>query len=1146
MYTVNGIIQLSANDLVNHLACRHLTELNLEVEAGLRVKVNGWDPELELLRDRGLAHEQAYIRHLQEQGCQVTTIEGVAVEDGWLAATVAAMRSGDQFIYQAALRHGRFAGRADILRRVDVPSALGEWSYEVIDTKLARETRGGTVLQLSLYSDLVGALQGKQPEYMYVVAPWTEFEPQQYRVDDYAAYYRLIRMMLESTVDQADLPGVYPDPKGHCDICRWRDQCAARRRADDHLCLVAGISSLQISELVERNVATTSNLAVEPLPIAWKPNRGAASSYARVREQARVQVESRDKTVPVFETLAPEAETGLALLPEPSSGDIFLDLEGDPFVGRSGLEYLFGYFTVDEAGQEEYGALWGFTAAAERRNFESFVDWVMARWEQYPDLHIYHYAPYEPSALKRLMGRYATREDEVDQMLRAGLFVDLYRVVRGGLRAGVESYSIKALEQFYDFNRRVQLNEANSALFAMSRLLEFGDGDAIDDAHQEAVAGYNRDDCASARHLRQWLEDIRGQLVREGAVIERPVPWDGQASEELSERQQMIQALAERIAGDVDPFGPDLDPEGYGRWVVANVLDWHRREEKATWWEYFRLSDLPVEELTDERAALSGLEFIGKVDAVGRTPVHRYRFPVQETNLRGNQGLRAAGGDDLGTLVSIDAENFTVDIKKRRNTADVHPAAVFAHDLVNTKVIQDALLRLGEYVADHGIAGAGPYRAARDLLQRKAPHLGNEPIRGHGDSALDAALRIAGTADFGVLPIQGPPGTGKTYTAARMICELVQKGSRVGITANSHKVIVNLLDEVMLAAGERGVDLRAVRKITDEPDEKPPQGVTLTKDNVQVFQELRGACQVAAGTAWLWARPEAQDAVDVLFVDEAAQMSLANVLAISHAGPNLVLVGDPQQLDQPTQGTHPEGTEVSALGHLLGDQQTITADQGLFLEETWRLHPDICTFTSEVFYEDKLVVRPGLGSQRVISPGPISGTGLRFVPVSHRGNQSSSAEEAEAVVSLVCGLTDGSSRWVDHKGNEHPIKLSDVLIIAPYNAQVFKIQERLPGASVGTVDKFQGQEAPVVIYSMATSTPEEAPHGMEFLYSLNRLNVATSRARCICILAGSPELFSPECHSPRQMQLANAFCRYQELATTVEHHRTADGRPIAR
>jgi len=292
---------------------------------------------------------------------------------------------------------------------------------------------------------------------------------------------------------------------------------------------------------------------------------------------------------------------------------------------------------------------------------------------------------------------------------------------------------------------------------------------------------------------------------------------------------------------------------------------------------------------------------------------------------------------------------------------------------------------------------------------------------------------------------------------------------------------------------------------------------------------------LAAGTSWLWARPEAQDSVDVLFVDEAAQMSLANVLAISHAGPNLVLLGDPQQLDQPTQGTHPDGTEVSALGHLLAGRQTISAEQGLFLEETWRLHPDICAFTSEVFYEGKLGSRHGLEIQRVVSAGPVNGTGLRFLPVSHQGNHNYSDEEADLVASLVRSLVEGASSWVDQQEREKPVTLEDVLIIAPYNAQVFSIQERLPGARVGTVDKFQGQEAPVVIYSMATSAPADAPHGMEFLYSLNRLNVATSRARCVCVLVGSPELFAPECRTPRQMQLANAFCRYRELAEEVSY-----------
>ena len=417
---------------------------------------------------------------------------------------------------------------------------------------------------------------------------------------------------------------------------------------------------------------------------------------------------------------------------------------------------------------------------------------------------------------------------------------------------------------------------------------------------------------------------------------------------------------------------------------------------------------------------------------------------------------------------------------------------------------------------------------------REAPRLNGQPIRQRDETALDAALRIAGQGDFGVLPLQGPPGAGKTFTGARMVCELVSRGARVGITANSHKVIVNLLDAVLSAAAERGLDLRAARKISAYQQAEPHDPrIDLITDNGKVFGALGDHCQVAAGTSWLWARPEAQDTVDVLFVDEAAQMSLANVLAISHAGPSLVLLGDPQQLDQPTQGTHPDGTEVSALGHLLAGRQTIDADQGLFLEETWRLHPDICGFTSEVFYEGKLGSRPGLEGQRVVSAGPVAGNGLRFLPVPHQGNQNSSDEEADQVAKLVRSLADGGSAWVDQQGRERPVTREDVLIIAPYNAQVFKIQERLPGARVGTVDKFQGQEAPVVIYSMATSTPEEAPHGMEFLYSLNRLNVATSRARCVCVLVGSPELFAPQCRTPRQMQLANAFCRYRELATEI-------------
>jgi superfamily I DNA and/or RNA helicase len=271
----------------------------------------------------------------------------------------------------------------------------------------------------------------------------------------------------------------------------------------------------------------------------------------------------------------------------------------------------------------------------------------------------------------------------------------------------------------------------------------------------------------------------------------------------------------------------------------------------------------------------------------------------------------------------------------------------------------------------------------------------------------------------------------------------------------------------------------------------------------------------------------------VLFVDEAAQMSLANVLAVPQAATTVVLLGDPQQLDQPTQGTHPEGTGVSALHHILGEEQTIAADQGLFLSETWRLHPQICAYTSELFYEGRLRSRPGLETHEIRSTGRVTGTGLRYVAVPTEGNQSSSPEEADRVRDLVSEILSSGTSWIDRHGLERPTTLQDILIIAPYNAQVYELHDRIPGAHIGTVDKFQGQQAPIVIYSMTTSSYADAPRGMEFLYSLNRLNVATSRAKCLCILVASPSVFEAQCRTPRQMQLANAFCWYLELATVI-------------
>jgi predicted RecB family nuclease len=1130
MKLIGDEYRFSSRDLSGHMNCRHLTQLELQVAAGVIRRPKPWDPSLEALWERGFRHERDYLDHLAGQGLATVVIDGVDIDEAALASTRAAMAAGTDVIVQAALASNGWVGRADVLRRVEVASALGGWSYEPVDTKLSRSTGSSTILQLCLYSDMLSDMQGVTPEHMHVVTPWTDFEPQTYRVAEYSAYYRRARAGFGGVIAAGQVTATYPDPTVHCDICSWRGKCDGRRRLDDHLSLVANIASLQIAELKANGISTVAALADMPLPMSWRPVRGSRLSFERAREQARVQVESRLAGELRFETLPLEPGFGLSALPAPSASDIYLDFEGDSFVGEHGQEYLLGYHCRQPDGTLDYVALWGLTREEEKLAFETFIDFVMERWTADPDIHIYHYGAYEQGALKRLMGRYATREDELDRILRGRLMVDLLSVVRHSIRAGVESYSIKRLEPLYGFERVTGLPDANVALTRLQTALELGDIADIGMDEREVVQSYNRDDCVSTRHLHIWLESLRAEAVAAGQEIARPEAGDGAPGESVSEWLARITPLIAALTEGVPADAADRTPAQHARWLLANMLDFHRREEKAGWWEYFRLVALDAEELVEERAGLGGgLVFEETVGGTGKCPIHRYVFMPQETDLRPGKKLRAVGGASLGTVEAIDATERTIDIKKNGAAADLHPSAVFMHDYVGSEPMMESLVRLAEHVVQNGIEGEGPHAAARDLLLRALPPGGDgQPLRQDEEEGLSAALRIAVEMEKGVLPVQGPPGAGKTFTGSRMILELVRRGRRVGIVANSHAVIRNLIDAVIEGADEEQVDLMCVQK-TGGSKEPGGHRLRMAGRNADLIAALRSDCHVGGGTAWLWSSPEAFESVDVLFVDEAAQMSLANVLAVSQAARTVVLLGDPRQLDQPMQGSHPEGTDTSALNHILAGAQTIAPERGLFLEETWRLHPSICAFTSEQFYEGKLHSRPGLDRQALVTDGGMA-SGLRYIPVEHVGNHNCSPEEADIVAELVRGIVDGGATSTDARGVVRPVRIQDVLVITPYNAQVFEIQQRLPDVRVGTVDKFQGQEAPVAIYSLATSSPADAPRGMEFLYSLNRLNVATSRARCVSYLVCNPALFEAECRSPRQMQLANAFCRYLELA----------------
>ena len=1159
MQDLDGTTVYSATDLVGFLACEHLTTLD-------RSELLGWvnaeervDEELEVLRERGEEHERRYLAYLRDQGRHVVdgrhprdTLAGLSDRQRLKAdveLTRRYMREGADVIYQAALFDGLWRGYADFLLRTDGPSMLGDYHYEVADTKLARRTKGSALLQMCVYSELVADMQGRMPEQMHVALGGSGHHVDVHRVDDYAAYYRSVKQRFMDALANG-APPIYPlptvpEPVSHCEVCKWQPLCAGLRRDADHLSFVASMRSDQARRLSEAGIPTLTALATLPQPLPRIDRLGDAA-MAALHQQARLQVESRDVSIPRYEFLSLEPNRGLTWLPAPSPGDLFFDMEGDPFAEEDGLEYLFGVWDPSQPGEDGapgFHTWWAHSRAEEKVAFEAFIDFLMARWRADPEMHVYHYAAYERGRMGMLSTRHATREAEVNRILRGELFVDLYKVVRQGLRIGLESYSIKKLEALYALNRTAELREAGSSVVAYERYIKSVSAGHPDQAILDGIALYNRDDCRSNSELRDWLEERRRELaeMRGEAELPRRTPEED-VERPASERDRRIELLAARLLVDLpaDAERRAGDPDLRARWLLAHLLEWHRREEKVEWWAFFDRCSRSDEELASaDEEAIGQITWLHEVERPKKSVVHRYAFdPEQAYRLKvGDSPVDPATRATAGEIVGLDALVGTLDLKSAFAAERPHPRSLIPPGPLTADPQKAALERLGAWVADHSLRADGPWKAARDFLLGLPPRAGQPPgapLLASGMAPQQLVLQLAET----VLPVQGPPGSGKTYTGAEMILSLVRAGRKVGIVAFTHRALTNLLDEVLDHAADHGMTISAIRKVDRDELLQATWRYDHTTSNETVADALIGGVQIAAGTAWMWSRSDFHGLVDTLFVDEAGQMSLANVVAVSGAARNLVLLGDPQQLSQVRKGAHPEGVDRSALEHVLGDEPVIDERCGLFLAETHRLHHDVNAFTSEVFYRGQLRSAPEANLQHVDAPGEISGTGVRWFAVEHAGNHNSSDEEADAVCRLYTTLLQGE--WTDQHGVMGRLTPSHVLVVAPYNAQVELLSQKLGAAlrqagidgepRVATVDKIQGQQGAVVIYSMATSSPEAMPRNMEFLYSLNRLNVATSRGRCVAAIVASPALLAVRVHTPLQMKLANALCRFVEIA----------------
>jgi predicted RecB family nuclease len=1090
--------------------------------------------------------------------------EGSAV----IAETIELMKAGTPVIYQGSLEHQiglvKFSGRPDFLVRADYDLAFvegkltahqaalrsGASGYIAWDAKLAGSPKPHYLLQVALYVDALASigLKAQGAHHGLILGSRTLATYEEGEIVPAMRQARSYILEAIEGIDAADYSleslALHCDSADSCKVCEYPGLCDHNRREIDHLVQVAGINKSQIEKLKKSGIATMAALAKAESDA--RPDGFVPATFDKLRSQARLQNSYKVTGTHSWELLE---DPEIGVLPPASPNDIFFDMEGFPyFVERGGLEYLFGAVTREK----QFFAWFAHDRNQEAEAFAGFVKWAYDKLQADPTAHIYHYAPYEVSALNRMVARHGVMAEEVAWLLAEDKLIDLYKVIRGSIMISQPSYSIKKLEVFYDFARKSKVVDAGSSIEQYDQYCQLVETDPAEAAAVlQMISDYNEDDCVSTLELYNWLAGMSGAHAKydnfRSAVASKKAEWATDPEDEDSATSRAERELAElqqatdHMAGVLDgwPWGEDADADYRARvWqaLMHSVL-FYKREEVIYWRERRIRRDSTTDNLHRDRKALvvegcsaeTELDFELGIDARTKiTVTYNYDLDPGQTNflkagetiyVRHNYGANQHELDK-GKIVEIHGGRVTFERKTTLANSEFAPNAIFEDKLIPARGKQDA-------VKAHALALAGTWATpakdapaghpALDLLMRREPSLGSATLQSVlGDDYLPALIHAVENLDHSVLAVQGPPGSGKTYLGSRTIAHLVAQGKRIGVVANSHSAVENLLAGC-IEAGVSGESI-AKQKKAGEAGKK----AWTTPSDYKVLGNWRAKQQggyVIGGTAWTFCSPKVlEEDLDFIFIDEAAQFSLVDAIAVAQGTKNLVLLGDPQQLTQVVQAVHPGGVDNSALGHYMGDQDILDAEHGYFIEVTRRMHPKVNQPVSWLAYEGRLHSHPD-ASGREIAGLP---QGLELVPVEHFGNSSHSEEEVAKVLELTRELTA-------------KVGADEVLIVAPYNAQVDSIRDALDAngfaaVQVGTVDKFQGREAMVVIISLASSTAEDAPRGLEFLLDRNRLNVALSRAKTNSYLVHSPALIRSRFTSVEDVKAVSRLAGLLEFA----------------
>jgi len=1101
----------SPSMLKSFLNCRYTIFNELNEKALKLVRKEKGFSDLKLL-ERGNIHEEDYFKILKDKYAKIINIKPLKLtQQEKFIKTLESMKEGFDVIRGGYLVHEEWLGEFDFLIKVkDLKSNLGDYSYEVIDTKNSLKIKVDHVIQVAMYSYLLEQVQGVLPNNFHIVLRTLEVEtvPIKY-VNEFFKYNKnKYEHFLTKEVET-----VKSEKCSFCKLCDWEESCKDIWKKEDNLNQVGGINKNYIKKFKAAGIKTLTDLS--KVKETEKIEDIKPRIVKKLTTQAKIQKEYQTTGIPVHKIIEENLteQRGFNLLPEPSDCDLFFDLESVPYYvyPNDGLEYLFGIYYV-ENNKPQFKAFWAHNEDEEKENLIKFFEFIENHFKKYPKAKIYHFAKYERTALNRLTSKYNVKGKELAHYLNLQKFVDLFQVIKQAILVSENSYSIKEVEKFYGFKRTGEVKKANVSGDYYVEYMETKEQRFLDE-----IESYNKQDCHSTYELRNWLVKIRPITAK----------WFVSPIDELEDRDFEIE-----MDENLKKFTNFKTEDKQVKQIITDLLGFFRREAKPEWREYFERKYYTNDELVEDLEAIGDLRRIGKPEQEKQSYVYTYTFDEQEYKLKKGATVSVLNhtGDlnirNSAIIADLDQVKRIIKLRKgiKSGVLDDNISVGPGHPRDITKLESSNYRFIRSYIKKEN-----KFNAIFSILKKEIPNVkgikkGEKLIK--TDNFLEEIPKVLLNLNNSYLYIQGPPGTGKTYQAGNAIIELINNGKKVGITANSHKVIHNVIARVEKWADEKKIRFRGLKagRLTDEDTVYLSKYVKTTSKELDFINALGDGTLLFAGTKYHFSSSYYEEKLDYIFIDEAGQLSLADLIIIGSTAKNIVLIGDQNQLGQPIKGTHPGISGISILDYLLEKQDTIPENKGIFLNKTFRLNPKINEFISENFYESRLIFDESTKKRKVDfnKKGLVKKDGITYLPIDHKDNGQKSIEEGAVILDLFKQIVGRD--FIDNDNETRKLTVEDILVISPYNAQVNYLLSILDkGARVGTIDKFQGQEAAINIISMVTSDADSIPRNKEFLFDRNRLNVAISRAQCASIILFNPVLLDLYPATYEQIKLLNNF-----------------------